>query len=555
MQPNNVDSYSVARRPMDVADYIDALRRHRGWIIGPTFAGLVIAVVVAFLWPDTYVSDATIRIMPPAVPERYVPSNINLQLGQRIAAMEQQVRSRGNLLNLINQNALYPRKKGRVPDEDLVEDMQKDIKITPVRTLREMADNRPASTAFRVTFQYENRYQAQKVVNSIISMFLDETVRARGSESLMTTEFLKEKLDAAKKALDEIENRLTDYKVRFAGKLPEQLDSNLAQLRTVETQLSNTGAAINRATQEKLLLENNVRVLREQLQAAAAAPAAATIDVVAKNERIIALERQILLDETSLAAVRQQYSDSHPDVRRAQARLAQLRQSRDNMIKEEAATPAPAVTTPNPAAIALTKEQRQVQLDIERMQSLIQTKEMEIEQYVKEQGRLNKMIKVYQDRIEASPLGERQYAELTRDYQLRKREYEDLTQKQTQSSMATDLEQRKQGETLEVLEQASLPQTPSEPNRWLVVASGLVIGLVTGLFAAAGREMKDTSLKSLKDVRVYTGLPVLGSVPLVENDLLVQRKRRLTWVAWSGATIVGFLLMLGSVYYYYTKGA
>jgi uncharacterized protein involved in exopolysaccharide biosynthesis len=296
-------------------------------------------------------------------------------------------------------------------------------------------------------------------------------------------------------------------------------------------------------------------VLREQLQAAAAAPAAATIDVVAKNERIIALERQILLDETSLAAVRQQYSDSHPDVRRAQARLAQLRQSRDNMIKEEAATPAPAVTTPNPAAIALTKEQRQVQLDIERMQSLIQTKEMEIEQYVKEQGRLNKMIKVYQDRIEASPLGERQYAELTRDYQLRKREYEDLTQKQTQSSMATDLEQRKQGETLEVLEQASLPQTPSEPNRWMVVASGLVIGLVTGLFAAAGREMKDTSLKSLKDVRVYTGLPVLGSVPLVENDLLVQRKRRLTWVAWSGATIVGFLLMLGSVYYYYTKGA
>src|SRR5512138_3841003 len=103
MQPSP-ESYSITRRPMDVEDYIDVFRRHKGWIIGPAFAGLVIAVVVAFIWPDTYVSDATIRIVPPAVPERYVPSNVNLQIGQRIAAMEQQVRSRSNLLNVINEN-------------------------------------------------------------------------------------------------------------------------------------------------------------------------------------------------------------------------------------------------------------------------------------------------------------------------------------------------------------------------------------------------------------------------------------------------------------------
>ncbi len=553
MQPK-VDPYTVTRRPMDFADYLDVMRRHRAWIIGPAFAGLVIAVVAAFLWPDTYVSDATVRIMPPAVPERYVPSNVNLQLGQRIAAMEQQVRSRSNLLNLINQFALYPRKKGRVPDEDLVEDMQKDIVIRPVQTLREVADNRPASTAFRVSFRYQDRYLAQKVVTAIVSMFLDETIRTRGTESQMTTDFLKEKLDAAKKSLDEIETRLTEYKMKFSGKLPEQLESNLAQLRTLETQLSTTMGAVTRATQEKLLLENNVRLLREQLQASTAVSPAATIEAAVKNERVISLERQILTEEAGLAALRQQYSDSHPDVRRAVARLGQLRASRDAIMKEETARSAQPAE-PKPENLVLTKEQRQAQIDIERLQSLIQTKDMEIEQYVKEQARLNKMIKMYQERIEASPLGERQYAELTRDYQLRKREYEDLTLKQSQSSMATDLEQRKQGETLEVLEQASLPQKPAEPNRWLVVFSGVAIGLVTGLLAAAGREMKDTSLKSLKDVRAYTGLPVLGSVPLVENDLLVQRKRRLAWVAWSSATIVGFLLMLGSVYYYYTKGA
>jgi hypothetical protein len=189
------------------------------------------------------------------------------------------------------------------------------------------------------------------------------------------------------------------------------------------------------------------------------------------------------------------------------------------------------------------------------MQTLSEAKDMEIQNLVKEQARIDKLIKLYQARIEESPFGEREYAELTRDYGMSKQQYEELVLKSSQSSMATDLETRKQGETLEVLEQASLPQTPTEPNRWMVVAVGAMLGLTVGLFLAGGREMKDTSLKNLKDVRAYTGLPVLGSVPLVENDLLIQRKRRLAWVAWSSACIVGFLLMLGSVYYYYTKGS
>ena len=69
---------SISRRPPDVEDYIDILRRHRAWLIGPTFVGLVIAVVVAFLWTDTYVSQAVMRITPPAVPENLVPSNFNI---------------------------------------------------------------------------------------------------------------------------------------------------------------------------------------------------------------------------------------------------------------------------------------------------------------------------------------------------------------------------------------------------------------------------------------------------------------------------------------------
>ena len=175
---------------MDVEDYIDILRRHRSWIVGPAFAGLVIAVMVAFFWPDTYVSDATIRIVPSTVPERYVASNVNLQVGQRIASMYQQVTTRTNLLAWINSFGLYPRKRGRVPDDDLVEEMRGAISMGTVQGMREPMEGRVSATAFRISFSYNNRYDAQKVVREIVDKLLSETTRVRSSESkLMTTIF------------------------------------------------------------------------------------------------------------------------------------------------------------------------------------------------------------------------------------------------------------------------------------------------------------------------------------------------------------------------------
>src|SRR5579862_6041849 len=92
---------TVSRRPPDVEDYIDILRRYRSWIVGPTFAGLVLAVIVAFLWPDTFISVAVMRITPQQVPERLVPSNINTQIAERLNGMQQEILSRMSLQELI----------------------------------------------------------------------------------------------------------------------------------------------------------------------------------------------------------------------------------------------------------------------------------------------------------------------------------------------------------------------------------------------------------------------------------------------------------------------
>ena len=71
------------------------------------------------------------------------------------------------------------------------------------------------------------------------------------------------------------------------------------------------------------------------------------------------------------------------------------------------------------------------------------------------------------------------------------------------------------------------------------------------MLLVGAREMKDTTLKTLKDVRAYTQLIVMGSVPLLENDLVVMRRKRMAWLAWTAASVLSAVTMAGAIYYYY----
>jgi hypothetical protein len=140
---------------------------------------------------------------------------------------------------------------------------------------------------------------------------------------------------------------------------------------------------------------------------------------------------------------------------------------------------------------------------------------------------------------------------LMRELSLAKTTYEDYHRKSEVSETSKDLEEHMAGEQLEVLDGASDPQAPAEPNRLQIAAVGTGMGLMLGIVLAGAQEMKNTSLKNLKDVRAYTNLPVLSSIPLLENALLVRRKRRLLWLAWSSAIIFGSIAMSAAAYYYY----
>jgi polysaccharide chain length determinant protein (PEP-CTERM system associated) len=558
METENFDNpLSVNRRPPDIEDYLDMIRRQKAWIMGPTFAALVVAVLVAFLWPDTYVSSAVVRVVPPVVPDAFVPTNVNMEMSQRINSMAQQILSRTALTNIINSYGLYPRDRARLPMEDVVENMRKsDVRISNVVNFTTSEGKRQVP-AFQISFAYENRSLAHKVCQDLVTRFINENARDRTNQSTFTTQFLKDQLEMSRRDLETVEDKLARFRVANAGKLPDQVPQNLQQLNALEQRLTNLNTTINRVKEDRLMMENQLRIYKEQLRTLSSPTEQVTVAQVQaaqeKNERMSKLENDIQQMELQIAAMKESYKDTHPDVQRAMAALNFLKKKREAMQKEEAARKPAAPTQVTKTVINpnVVREARELEASIQRLQGALEAKALELDEALKEAQRVDVAVKTTQARIDATPLGEKEYMDLLRERDLVRERVEELNKKQSVSKIATDLENRQQGETLELLDPASIPQKPSEPNRAVIVGAGAGIGFVLGLLLGAGRELKDTSLKNLKDVRAYTQLNILGSIPLLENDLVVRRRRRLGWLAWSTACIVGVLIMSGSMYYYY----
>ena len=545
MQPQP-DYLSVPRRALDVEDYIDILRRHWMWIVGPTFASLVIAVVVAFLWPDTFLSYATMRITPAQVSQQIVPPNFNQQLFERMQTMLQDVTSRSKLIEMIKKFNLYPREQAKKPLEDIVEDMRKQIKITPYDLPG--AQQRPGSGAFRIAFAYESRVEAQKVVTEIVSSFTSQNVLDRRQKTRITTELLTDVVKNAKAELDRIEGDLTAFKMKNAGSLPEELQTNLQTQRSYEMQLQGIQDALHRGQQDKMMLETNIQNLKTQLNSLVTTE---TETIYGQgNVRLAEMERDVARMEASVSIMKERLKSDHPDLREALSQLEARKSERDALAAADEKSRQNTTTRRVTNAQALSRK-LDLEAQMKSAQSRIHAINIDMDERMKLEKEIGARLSQINQRIQSNPLMQGEYARLTRDYNMAKANYDELVSKKSRSEVANVVEERSAGENLEVLDPASLPQKPSEPNRWIIVAAGLGMGIVLGVFLAGAQEVKDSTMKGLKDVRAYTNAPVLSSIPLLENALLVRRKRRLSWLAWSSAMIVGIVAMAGSVYYYY----
>lgn len=546
MQPT--ENFSVPRRALDVEDFIDIVRRHKGWIFGPFLLTLVASVVGVYLWPDKYDSVAVVKIVPQQVPQNMVQSSITNDLSDRINSMATTVLSRNVLTTIINNFDLYKSERKRLPMEDVVDNiMRPDVKIVPI-----MAGSGGRTVpAFTVQFSYPDRLLANKVVQDIVSRFIAENLTNRSNATTETTQFLKDQAEQARKDLEAEEQKLAAFKQQNNGRLPDQVELNYRQLQALQTNFQFLTSSKNRAEMDKLTLETNLRVEKaRKAELTREVPQTAASNASVKSERMLEAERDIRNLEDALALARQRFTEAYPDVQNLKNRLELAKQKKVQIQKEEAENKTLATAAP-PANRQLQMAVVDVDGNVQRLESASRQRDLEIADLDNQIKQAQTAINKLEAQISAAPLGEQQYGDLVREREIAKQKYIDLDARLSAAEISKDLETRGQGERLELLDAASLPQYPTEPKRPMVIGVGAGLGLLLGVVIAAAREMKDTSLKNLKDVRAYTQMSILGSVPLLENDFVVRRRRRIAWLGWTTACLMAAVTMAGSVVYYY----
>ena len=437
------------------------LWQRRYYVLASLLLMLALGVGAAFGLPRTYRSTATLLVQSQDLPTALVDSPANGAVEQRIARIREQVLSRGDLIQLIEQNDLYSDERRKEPLSKIIEKMRHATSVGALSSdIGQQSGTQNNTIAIAMSFDYPDPVKAQAVLQSFVTKFLNMDSQDVEDQANLTVRFLQDQADKLQSQIADIEGQLTSLKARNGAALANAGAPPLIDTGSFSAQITS--------------LQNENRQLLVQSKRPA--------------ERNDALGSA----EAALAAAQSQYSDRHPDVIAAKERVAQLRRMSQSSgggdgIQEQIAA--------NNDAIHQLMAQRDATLARANAAVAGQSRAPAIEE------------QAMQLENRASTL-RTQYQGIS----------ENLLKAQNSARMAT--EQR--AERLSLVEPANLPDHPFSPNRPLLIAAGAAAGLGLGLLLALGLELINRPIRSPRQVE-QAGIPVLGVVPLLKTKKQPRR--------------------------------
>jgi polysaccharide chain length determinant protein (PEP-CTERM system associated) len=515
-----------ARQPFGLRSMLTIASR-RKWLLILSFAAPITAAmsVIAFL-PNVYKSTATVLVDRQQVPEAFVRSTVTSALETRLHTISQEVLSRSRLEDLIHRLNLYVDLRKHASLEDVVARMRGDIKLeiksAELRGLRE------ATVAFTISYQGSNPATVATVTNTLASFYIEENTKARERQATGTAEFLKSQLAETKTRLDAQEQRVSGFKRRYLGELPQQMDTNLTTLDRLHAQLRQNADNQTRAAERRQALSSQLAEAESAVTSNpyVSGPAGAPPAALTPAERLAQKK-----DE--LARLRTQFSEKYPDVIQLKAEVAALEQELANWNPAEPKASQIASPPVTPYVLRLKEALSEVQTDLKVLKA--------------EEGRLRDSIGTYQARVENVPRREQEYKELSRDYESTRELYGSLLKRYEEAQIAESMEQRQKGEQFRVLDPAFQNPQPAAPNRVRLLLVSVVASLALAVGAVLLAEHIDTSFHDIDDLRAFSNVPVLVSIPRIVTPTDLRRHR---WRIRLGATaaLLGLVLVVSVSY-------
>jgi succinoglycan biosynthesis transport protein ExoP len=430
-------------------------------VLGPWAAVLLLAVAALFVLPKQYRSTTLILMESEKVPDSFVPKVATEDNARRIDNIRAEILSRTRLESVLDSAKPFPDVDSRTRAVDA---MRSSVWVNP-----------SGSDGFTIEFTHRDPKKAQEVVEQLATLFIGETMKAREQQVEEAVDFLVTQVNDARRELEKKDAALRSFKENRMGRLPEQLQTNLATMEMLQREMQTVEESLYLAREKRDAL---ARAGGRSLPAGSGGSATGTSEL-----------SQL---QAELAALRSRYTDAHPDVESLRSRIARA----EARLSETPARPEDA-----PADVGvITREQ-------------LRSATQEVQKLTERQADLERRIAAIRARVEETPRTEQELANLTRDYQKLSDNYTALLSKQLEAQMAGRLERRWKGDRFRVLDPAHLPEKPDSPKPVRILGFGFVLGLALGLAVSVAAELLDPTVKDAEQLQSILHYPVLARIP------------------------------------------
>jgi uncharacterized protein involved in exopolysaccharide biosynthesis len=432
--------------------------QRRMLVVWPFILLTIVAVVAAFFLPTIYRSKATLLVQGQQIQNSVVQAPVAGNIEQRIARIRERVLSRGDLIQLIEQNNLYAKERQSTPMSKIVEKMQKATTVgAQANDLGAQSNGEPDTVAIEMSFDYPDPALAQTVLQSFVNSFLSMDNEDVSEQARLTVRFTQDQANKLRAQISTIENQLTALKARNGSALANTGGGMMMDLGSYSAQITSL------ETQNRQLL--------------------------AQASRGGGKDPQVLAAESALVAAQAIYNDGHPDVQAARERLRAVQQmARANPAADESAVVRAQIAANNNAIASLQAARSQAMSQAQAAMAGSARAPAIMEQAMQ---------------LENQAAGLRD-------------QYKSVSDELLKAQNGARLANEQRAERLSLVEAPNMPDTPHSPNRPLLIAAGSVLGLLIGLALAFAVELLRKPLRSPSQIETM-GLPILGVVPLIED--------------------------------------
>lgn len=492
-------------------DYIiDVLIRGRWFLIVPLCISLTLGLGMTLTANKTYEAATMILVQPQRVPINYIKSVVSSSIGERISTISQQVLSRSNLEQIIEQFGLYENSSG-IYQEEKIEALRKQIKV-------KIEHSRGGSEAFSISFTGSEPERVMRIANTLASYFMDENLKVREAQAIGTSEFLDSELEKTKKRLEEKEQKVAAFRAKYLGGLPDELESNLRTLDRMQKQVTDKAMLLRE-------VNNSISQLDSQISSMAATGGSGSggDDFLSFD-----LEESQEGDDSAVQAAQEKYdalllryTEKHPDVKKLKSIIEKLKQKLEAAKEEEELPSAESKEDILPDMgmdpLAPLKAQRaQLVAEANNIQA--------------EVSAIQEKMKNYAQRVEDTPKRELELQSLTRDYGNIQDVYNSILDRKLEAELSVNMEKKQKGEQFRILDHARLPEKPISPNVKMMFLLSIAGGLGLGGGVLFLKELLTFSVIRRDDqIDTLIGLPILASIPPLEKPN-GRTKKKIEWV-------------------------